>query len=479
MEQKKAAKHKSEKFKNILPFIFSIISAFFGFGFNFVLARFLGSSVYGDLQYLVSIATTFSSFFVFGLSYFVIREAKNSVHNGQLMDKVFTFFFFLLAFLTPILFYILYNYTTGLENNLNLSLLILAVAIVMSVNTLGASYYQGIGKYHESIFIENILPKLAMFVLTFVFLGFGKLVYFSENYLLYYLVIYGLIAIFILRKFFHKLSLTLTKKEYLSISFFFGVTITYSLTTNLTKIFQGAFFNNSQVLGVISVSLSMLQLLSVVTGVVNNLTKPLYAKLKREGDISGLIDIYRLSTRVNSYVCIPFYIFLITQSENFLLFFGSSYTIYPLILIILTTQSAVNELSGPTGTMLSMTGNEKYELLNGAIKLGVFSICCFIFSYDPIYGLCNALLVSEIIVNLTKYIEVWAIFKRSPMNVKTIFGMLLICLFDFLAIFFLRYISNYWLWFVISLVVGLAVICANFIVGLHKNDFKKIMKIGV
>lgn len=468
---------KLKKAKNILPFILSILSAAFGFGFNYVLAKYLGSAVFGDLQYLVSIATTFSSFFVFGLSWFVVREAKNPIHNGELMNKVFTIFFLIVAYVAPILFYILYNYTTDIKGDLSTTIFIILVALVMAINTLGSSYFQGVGKYYDSIIIENIIPKFIIFLLTIVFLWMGTLQQFSDNYLAYYLLVYGLIAVYLIKRYFKRLSFTLTKKEYISITFFFGVTITYSLTTELTKVFQGAFFNDSSVLGIISISLTILNLLTVITGVVTKLIQPVFAKLKRENNLDGLIDVYRMSTRVCLYVCIPFYIFLFTQGENFLLFFGESYTLYPMIIVILALRHAMSELSGPTGTMLSMTGKEKIELINGIINIGTFVVFCFAFSYDVVYGLCVSLLLSTTIVNIVKYIEVWVIFKRMPLNFKTFLGMFVVCAVNFAAIFFLQYIQNYWLWFSISAIVGVALICLNFVIGLHPKDFKKLMRV--
>lgn len=463
-----------KKTSGLLPFILSVVSAAIGFSFNFIISRLLGAEIYGELQYLLSLCSTASSFFCFGLTWFIIREAKNGKHGKYLMSNVLTIFFIICAYLTPIVFYIL-NRTSDLMNQTSTQFLIIGVAITMSINVLFSAYYQGIGKYHDSIIIENIIPKIVVLIITIVFLLLGNLEYFAKNYLLFYLIIYGSVSVILFKKFFKKLTMNLGKKDFLSISFFFGVTITYSLTSQLTKVFQGAFYQDKTVLGIISASLTLIDLISIITGVVTKLIQPVFAKLKRENNFDGLLEAYRLSTRLCCYFGIPFYTFLLLQGDRFLIWFGDSYLAYPFIIVILAITNMISTLTGPTGTMLSMTGKEKIELFNGIINIGVFSIGCFIFSYDPIYGFCLALLCSTVVVNVIKYCEVWVIYKRSPLNFKTIVGALIILIVNVPVIYFLGYISNYWVWFFVSLFSGMTIICLNFIIGLHKQDFKKMM----
>jgi len=170
---------------------------------------------------------------------------------------------------------------------------------------------------------------------------------------------------------------------------------------------------------------------------------------------------------------------MITQGSKFLSFFGPSYTIYPYLIIMLAFRSLVADITGPSGTMLSMIGKEKIELINGFINIGTFVLFAFIFSNDEVYGLCFALLLSTIVVNITKYIEIWVLFRKTPLDIKTLITLLVIAVIDFFAIFFLKFIGNMWIWLIVAISVGLLTIGVNFLVSLYRKDLRAFFKINV
>lgn len=471
-------KTRKDKFATIFVYFLSILASVFGILLNFVLARVLEANLYGEIQYYIALCTTISQFMIFGLTWFVIREAKNSNQYGQIINKALTFYCAVVSFIVPIAFYYLYNYASYRANELVFSIVILLIAFFMGINSLISSYFQGIGKYQNTILFENLLPKAIMLILTIIFLLIGKIYDFGSKYLFYYLIIYGTLAIVFIALFFRKINLHFSFSEIISISYFFGVTITYSITNEITKVLQGGLFDNAVALATISVSLSIINLISIFTNVLNNLTKPIFAKYYRLNDNKNILNTYRFNTRINSYFAIPMYIFFITNSTKFLTFFGESYLVYPIILSILALKDAVSTLTGPNGTMLSMTGHEKVELLNGGTNILIYVIFALVFSYDKIYGLSLSLLISSVVINVLKYIEVWVIFKKAPLDFKTIMTIILIILIDFACIFFLQYISNFIVWLIVGMVVGICLIVLNFIISLYrKTDFKELLRL--
>lgn len=463
---------------NIKIYFLSILSSFIGIGLNFFLARVLQAEAYGEIQYLVSLATTISNFLLFGLSSFLIREAKNKEKNDGIINKCFSLYLTIAIFSIPIVYFILSKMSLKYNLDILMIIMIIIVSIFMGVNTIITSYYQGAGKYHISIIFESLLPKATLLLLAIFFTIIGKLTKFQESYLIFYAVIYGITALIFTFKLFKKIDFTFSKSEIQSIFYFFGVTITYTLSQNLTKVLQGGLYDNKVALAIISVSLSIISIVSIFTNVINNITKPIYAKYNRENNIDSIMETYQFNTRVNCYIAIPFYIFFITQSKNFLYIFGESYTIYPNILLILSIYSMISCLTGPNGSMLAMTGKEKWELLNGIVHLLVFLLFAYIFRQNTIYGLCLALLIGDLVVNVMKYIEVWLLFKRAPLNIKTILSISIIFIIDFACIFFLKYISNFVLWLVIGILVGACTIIINFIITLfRKKDFKMLLEL--
>ena len=149
---------------------------------------------------------------------------------------------------------------------------------------------------------------------------------------------------------------------------------------------------------------------------------------------------------------------------------------------IIACANLVNELTGPNGTMLAMTGKEKWELVNGFVYFGVYIAGVFAFSFDKVYGLCYALLVAQVVVNVLKYIEVYIIYKKVPLNLKTILTLLIVVVVNFGAIFALRYINvAIWLWMIIGVSTGIALVLLNvFVISLYrKDDIKTFLSLRI
>ena len=468
------------KSKNLIIYLLSFLASAVGIGLNFFLARVLEAEAFGKIQYLVALATTCAQLLIFGLNTFLIREAKNEKQNNEAINKCFSLFLGIVLFFLPIIFFVIAKYIPTTQGNLVLTTFVVVTALLMGINSLASAYYQGSGKYHISIIFDNLLPKLCLLITAIVFMVIGKMSFFSEKYLLFYIIFYSLIAIPFLVILFRRINFKFSGYEIKTICYFFGVTVTYSLGNNLTKVLQGGLYQNNVALGIISVSISIISLVTVVTSVLDNLIKPIFAKKKREGDIDGLLDTYRFDTRMNSYISIPLYLFFMVNPAHFLALFGESYLAYPWILTIIAGANAVNAITGPNGTLLAMTGKEKWELFNGLLFFATYIACIFVFSFDKIYGLCFALLVSQAVVNIAKYVEVWLIYKKAPLNSKTLLSLLIILAVNFIIIFGLRYLYlGTWAWIGIGLAIGIGILALNlFVLTLYrKEDFKKLLEL--
>ena len=362
------------KLKTIVSYVVSFLASVIGVGLNFYLARVFEAQVFGRIQYLIALATTFSQFLIFGINSFLVREATNKKHGGELFNKCFSLYLLIFLFFVPILYFASINHIAYTTGNTVLTILIVIMAILMGANSLIASFYQGNGKYHVAVIFENLLPKLLLLIVCLIFIGIGQKVFLSENYVLFYIIAYSAIAIPFILILFKRINLKFEKNDLKSIFFFFGVTVTYSLGNNLTKVLQGGLFLNDVALAIISLSLSFVSLIRVITGVLDGIVKPIFAKKMRENDIDGLFETYSFNTRINMYVSVPIYLFFILNPTRFLVVFGESYLAYPLILVIISIANAVSDLTGPNGTMLAMTGKEKWELVNGFVYFGVYIV---------------------------------------------------------------------------------------------------------
>jgi hypothetical protein len=93
------------------------------------------------------------------------------------------------------------------------------------------------------------------------------------------------------------------------------------------KVFQGSLYDDKVALAIISISLILVGFINIFTNVIMNIAKPLFARLRRENNENELINAYRFITRVTCYISVPFYIFLLTQGQNFLYIWQIVFTI--------------------------------------------------------------------------------------------------------------------------------------------------------
>lgn len=471
---------KIRRAKNLYTYLLSFGASFVGIALNFFLARVLKADDYGQIQYLLALSTTIAQILIFGINAFLIREAKNEKQNGSVINKCFSLYLVIVIFFVPIVYFVLNSFVSVTSGNAFVTFLVLVVAILMGLNMIITAYFQGRGKYHLSLIFENLLPKILMFSVAVIFLVIGNMLGFKERYLIFYIAIYSLIAVPFTIKYFRCLNFNFSKSELSSIFFFFGVTITYSLGNNLTKVLQGSLYHNNIALGIISVSISIISLVKVFTSVLDNLVKPIFAKKSRDKDYVGLINIYRFETRMNCYVAIPLYLFFIFNPIYFLSVFGETYTIYPQILSIIALANAVADITGSNGALLAMTGKEKWELFNGFLYFAVYFASIFIFSFDKIYGLTYGLLAAQICVNIAKYVEVWLLYKTNPLNSRTLLTLGITILTNALAIYLIGFIHiNYIFWLCIGAATGVVLVLINvFVTSLYrKTDFKELLNL--
>lgn len=467
---------RSRKLSNVYTYILSFAASAIGILLNFFLARILEAEAYGEIQYYVALSTTISQFLVLGMNTFLIKEAGDASKKAAIFSKCFSLYLVVILFGLPIVSFFLKT-----DDSLNsfISFMIIAVSLLMGIDTLISSYFHGVGKYKLTIILENLVPKAFLLLVSVLFFALQRTSQLTSLYLVFYVLIYGVIAIPILVKLLRGINISFTNAEMKSIFFFFGVTVTYSLGNNLTKVLQGGLYQNNVALAIISVSLSIISLVKIFTSVLDSIVKPLFARLKRENKNNELLDTYRFDTRMNSYVSIPLYLFFILHPERFLSIFGTSYTTYPIILVLLSIANMISDMTGPNGTMLAMTGHEKWELFNGLLYFGTYIACVFIFSYDKIYGLCIALLLGQAVVNIAKYIEIFILYKVNPLDIKTILSLLIIMVIDGGLIFVLKYIPTFWLWLAVGVVSGMIIVLLNcFVLSLYrKKDFRTLIEI--
>lgn len=464
---------------NISIYFLSITGAVIGFVLNIVLSRILPLEQLDKVKYLVALVTALSNIFVIGLPSFIIREAKNEEQKSGLMSKCYSLYFVFSMMAAPIMFFVISNAMVYTNEDRILALIVVIASFLVGFDTLVKSFLIGIRKYRTSHLVETIFPKGIILILVSVFFALKMTNVVSDNYLIFYLIVYGIICIYFFIKEFRGFNIRFKKSEILTLLFLYGTTIAQVLSSSLSTILQENLF--PEIVGVtstIATSALLMSVISVFTNVVNSITQPAFAKYAREKNQDAIIDVFQFGTRVNLYLSIPIYLFFIFCPAKFLIIFGEGLTKYPYIFSLVALYNMISSCCGTTGALLTMIGHEKKQLYNTIVQFLVFLGCVFIFRNNEIYGLVLSSMIAEIVVTILKFLEVRFIFKKLPLSPKTLLAILLLLAIDGGSIFAFSYIpiNNIIIWYLVAVPFGCLLLFINFFfLPYGKKDFKRFL----
>lgn len=149
------------------------------------------------------------------------------------------------------------------------------------------------------------------------------------------------------------------------------------------------------------------QLLAFVLTAVNNVLSPNVAGLYAENKLSEMQRVITQSSRIMLLVSLPMAAVLIFGSNWYLALFGEEFLPARWALIILCLGQLFSIASGSVGIILTMTGNERSNLIGSTINVTLNIILNWF--WIPMWGLSGAAAataVSTVGVNLFKVIEV-------------------------------------------------------------------------
>ena len=149
------------------------------------------------------------------------------------------------------------------------------------------------------------------------------------------------------------------------------------------------------------------QLLAFVLTAVNYVLSPNLASLYAEDKLEQMQKVVTQSSRMMLLAALPLAALLIFGGRWYLALFGTEFIAARSALTILCLGQLFSIASGSVGTLLTMTGNEKFNL--AASTINVLSNIILNWFWIPLWGLSGAAAataVSTIAVNIFKVISV-------------------------------------------------------------------------
>lgn len=473
-QRKLAIKLGNKEFS--LSFLLSVLSAGFGILFSFLAAKFLKSETYGEIQYYLSIVTLLSSFMLFGVDNFVIKNTQFDEEKQKLLSKSLVFVLLITFLMLPIYVFISFFLLSRLNQNTLLIYGIFAIALLCSLSAVGCAFLQGMNKYHLKMLLSSFIPHLLFLLIFLVHYLTGSLSVFVRLYLVYYAILYGFFGVFVIGRFLFPLTDFFTFTQLKTI-FFFGLAwLLYNITTPLANVFIGEKYDNLGIVGIFSVSNQLLTVSGLATGIISQMSNTTFAKFAKQKDVDSLFRNYERITRINIYIAVPFFAAFIMETQNLMNFFGESYLGHNLILILLTIASMIECVTGPCGTILLMGNKEKENLIASILKFVVFM--------SMLIGLINftelaapiGLVISSIISNFVKLLFLRLAFKKNFFSPKIWLTFIAVFAISAGVFFALGLIHNTIIWIIANGICGIGLIIGFIFLTPFKEDKKYFSK---
>lgn len=466
-------------------FVLKIIGLAIGFILQIFLGRMLGAELYGKYTMYLTYTVILSVISVFGMDQNLIKEIPKYFDKNYKSGAYLKLSLQLSILITMILSITLLVLNRLSDLGFNLLILILMLYI-KTIITIIDGFLQGRGFVVKvtllNIVINNLLKIAFFFVLINLHVN-------TLNSALYAIILSEVITLSIripsVISFLHprdrKNSLIIEeKKEFIkysgTVALIAGIGM---LIQSVDKIMISTFLDLDNV-GFYKVSQNYVSLISIFIAPFVAFW-PVISKLYYENKIREIEIEMRKIVTIIIHLVIPMFFLFTYLSNELLLVFGTEYTteMSKKVLIILSFSFLVDAMSGPIGSILTMTKYAKYVLYNNIISLTLNIILnYFLIKSYGIVGVAVATGISIIVNNLLSIIEVQlllGIFSYNRSNVYQVMGLIVFNLIACWGIDNVLSINNNYL-YIISF--GLILYISNGIILylFKRNELRSLMK---
>ena len=232
-------------------------------------------------------------------------------------------------------------------------------------------------------------------------------------------------------------------REYLGLSmplFFIGMG--YQLLNQMDTIMLGHFASERDV-GVYSVAVKVSSFVLLGLGIVLPIVSPLFSQFSETRDKELTKALFTTVTKWLCYSGLIIFACIAIFRVELLHLFGKSFTAGAPALLILAVGHLVNAATGPTGTLLTMTGKQKWEVAN-TISMVAFNFLLNLVLI-PAMGLIGAAIataVSIATINGLKLVQVYMLFGFRAYNLKCLKGVFTIGVAGLIGYLVRSWLSN-------------------------------------
>jgi O-antigen/teichoic acid export membrane protein len=247
------------------------------------------------------------------------------------------------------------------------------------------------------------------------------------------------------------------------------------LINNYINTIMLGYFKTSTEVGIYGATWRTAFVIPIILESFNSIFAPIISDLFNRKEKAKLENLFKVVARWIFTISLPVTLLMIFFSREILSLWGKEYILGAISLIIISLAQLINCTTGSVGFILMMTGHTKINLINNFI--GLLSTIALNLLLIPKYGVLGAALSLAIviaIINITRLIEVYILFKMHPYTVQFIKPVLSAAL-AFLVLFFGSKLFHNFPHVLLTIAIGslffLSVyILILYLLGLNKED---------
>lgn len=401
--------------------VFRVAGAIILFGFNILIARFLGAQAAGTYYLALTIATVLGTASLLGIDQLSLRHmsAFKAARGTSKIRRLYTHGRHLIIISSLLLAVSLLSFSKFLavkifnQPELISSLRIFALSIpALALTTYYGEILRALKKVKESVLvINNLTPFVGAIILLSLRLRFRELTALSAA--LAHIVgayITVLSANFMWKKTIKdkETGRLFSTKDLIGSSLpFFWIALLY-LILGWVDTFMLGIFSTASSVGIYNVAIRISKLISFILFAVNIIVAPKFSALYSEGKLDELKKSVHGSTLLITLFSVPGVILAIFFPEFIMGLFGHEFTRGANVLTILAVGQFINAITGAIVVLLTMTGFEK-QLRNTVAVITAVNIglnLLLIPRFDMV-GAALATTISMVLVNCAAVVVAW------------------------------------------------------------------------
>jgi len=409
-------------------FFTKIISVSFGLIANLIIARYYGAEALGLLTIVNSVIVLFALTSTFGVNSTIIRlipEYKEKYSNSTsyfIFKKSFNLVLLfsvisgiVLYILTPLISVTVFS-SKQLIYLLSLAAFFLVPQAIMAISNETLRALKKIKEFAFNQLLSSIVFLIILIILTALKFDLYNPIYAVFGSILFMSLIVVPSVFKSLKRKGSKSKISLRNSQIISIALpMFVISSVHLIIANIDIWCLGIMLTEEYV-GIYSVAIKLTLFSSFILTAFNGIIAPKFSELFYSGQMNDLKSVAQNSSKLTLWITFPMTLILILFGKFILGFWGESFEIAYLALVMLAIGQLINVAVGSVGLFLEMTGNQKV-FRNIVFVGGIINIVLNILLI-PEYGIDGAAFASMISIGFWNIAASFYIKKKFNLSIS-------------------------------------------------------------